>query len=53
MNKSENDAAPGISLQRLLNPQSVGGYMIEVGMSLLESWKQFEGKLLCLPRSVP
>ena len=41
MNKSENSATPQISLQLLLNPKRVGGYMIEVGMSLLKSWKQF------------
>lgn len=53
MNKSENSATSQISLQLLLNRKRVGGYMIEVGMSLLKSWKQFFSLMTCLPRSVP
>ena len=36
-----------------LNLKRVNGYMIEVGMSLLEDLKKFESSLVVLPRSVP
>ena len=40
---------PGVIFKRRLNLKRVNGYMIEVGMSLLEDLKKFESSLVVLP----